>query len=309
MLAVGPGALGHLAQAITTDTATPNTRLVDYLPWLSEARQARAEPIAVFNVYFKRKLEGIPAEHTSLPHSDMGLSFLDLSQLWTDLKPKPGNEGVTVLVVAASNYYGLPSDLNSPGGIKDNLSAMLVELRRFVPALKEVNFQKDVNWIDSHFISNIGTELYVNSVHSESWRAHSSHFPDALPNFFLAGGARSTDVGMATVEAAVTTGIEVAKAVNEVYRLKPPVVVKEHKNFSDTQVNAMKLLVMPSAYAAKYVSGVSDLVGTSGLKKTPGETVRDAVSLGTLPLKFGLDFLETSATTGVSFWRDYLGGR
>lgn len=305
LLAVSPGALGNLAQA---GKSTKNSRIVDFLPWLSDARQARDEPIAVFNVYFKLKLKDIPREHTSLWESPMGLTFLDLSQLWETPDRDENGEKNTVLVVAASDYYGLPADSGTGDGQRLNISAMLEQLRKYLPQLEGVDFQKDVDWRKSHFLPNLDAELFVNAVGSESWRAKSPNYKE-LPNLYLAGGICANSVGMATVEAAVTTGLKAAQAIHQSGPLGEPVKIPQHADFTDTEINALKLLLMPSAYTAKWFSTVNDLVDPDVPKKPPTEAVRDVVSLCTLPLNFGMDVLNTSVSITLSAYKDILGGR
>jgi uncharacterized protein with NAD-binding domain and iron-sulfur cluster len=305
LLSVSPGALGKLAQARKN---TKNSRIVDYLPWLSDARQSRAEPIAVFNVYFKLKLKDIPREHTSLWESPMGLTFLDLSQLWDTPDYDQNGEKNTVLVVAASDYYGLPADSGTNEGQRLNISAMLEQLRKYLPQLKDIDFQTDVDWRKSHFLPNLDAELFVNAVGSESWRAKSPNFK-ALPNLYLAGGICTNPVGMATVEAAVTTGLNAAQAIHQSGPLGEPVKVPQHADFTDTEVNALKLLLMPSAYTAKWWSTMNDLVDPEAPKKPPTEIARDVYSLCSLPLNYGMDVLNTSVSITLSAAKDYLGGR
>src|SRR5204863_296228 len=53
--------------------------LYKYAPDLGELRHLRATPLAAFNIYFKRRIPGIPKAHTLLAESKFALSFLDIS--------------------------------------------------------------------------------------------------------------------------------------------------------------------------------------------------------------------------------------
>lgn len=262
-------------------------RLVEFMPELSEARQARAEPIAVANLYFKRKLPDIPTGHVSLGGSPMNLSFLDISQLWTSLKK---GDGYTVLTLAASNFYGLPSAGETDLGRYRNLRAMREELQKYLP---QAGFD-DVDWTKSHFHTNMSGELFINDVASETWRPVTHD--DRVPNLFLAGGYCLNEVGMATVEGAVMTGIHAARAIQDRTTTEPgtPIEAIKLKAYSDSTVHAMKLGMMPWAYQSKWLSTITDVMVDAADRKDPTEWGQELATLWTLPGYFAMDMWSTS---------------
>lgn len=293
VLATSPKAMGTLAQSGGT-----GQRLVDYVPELSEARQARAEPIAVLDLYFNKRIPDIPADHVSLWDSPMNLSFLDLSQVWEELK---GGE-VTALTVAASNYYGLPSEARG-SGVHQNIVAMVAELRRYLGPLRH----EDIDFEKTHFQTNLGDELFINDVGSETWRPRTHH--EAIPNLFMAGGYCVNDVGMATVEAAVTSGLLAARALHEQAPLGDPVEIAGHEAWPDSIVHMMKLALMPAAYQAKWWSEVRDMSADAATDTSTATWARDLASLWSLPARYAVDAWETSVAWYGCFWDDLLGRR
>jgi hypothetical protein len=274
-------------------------RLVDRIPHLRATRQARAEPIAVLTLYFKERLPDIPPEHVSLWDSPMNLSFLDLSQVWDELKSAaPEMPAPTVLTVAASNYYGLPSDASTGVGAHQDIVSMVRELEAYLPQVKgaEIDFKK------THFHANLGDELFINDVASERWRPGA--FSDAVPNLFLAGGYCLNDVGMATVEAATTTGLLAARALHEKTPLGEDLEVCAHEAFPDSSINAMKLAMMPFAYQAKWWSAATDAVKSAAKLEPPTSWAQDVAALYSLPGHFMLDLWKTSTRLYTSSWHD-----
>ena len=292
ILATSPKVMGTLAQWGET-----GERLVDHLPWLSEARQARAEPIAVLDLYFKKRLEDIPAEHVSLWDSPMNLSFLDLSQVWDELR----DGDVTALTVAASNYYGLPSEARGTG-VRQDIEAMVAELQRYLPQVQ----LEDIDFDKSHFQTNLGDELFINDVASDTWRPLTAH--DEVPNLYLAGGYCVNDVGMATVEAAVTSGLLAARALHERAPLGEPVDVRLHEAYPDSVIHMLKLGLMPAAYQAKWWADVKGIAAGCTSGKPASDWGRELASLWSLPAHYALDAWETSVAWYGCLWNDLMGG-
>jgi hypothetical protein len=102
VLALPPEALGQLVEM-----GPPEQTLANVMPQLRHAgERLPSEPIAVMDLYFKIKLDGIPRENIAVTDSDNYFSIIDLSELW----PGPRQLGVTALTLAASDYWALPSD-------------------------------------------------------------------------------------------------------------------------------------------------------------------------------------------------------
>ncbi len=84
------------------------------------------------------------------------------------------------------------------------------------------------------------------------------------PNVFIAGDFCQTDVDMATVEAAIQSGVAAAQAVqakdkpaNGVLRGEP-IVPAKHEVYGDTVFLAIKLALLPFAYACTAWAAVVD---------------------------------------------------
>ena len=137
VLAVPPEALGRLISR-----GEKGYRIVDRLPDLSEVRRLRSEPIAVADLYFKHELPGIPSEHVGLAGSKLDLSFVQISGLWQD---DPNMRGRTALVLAASDFYALPSEDPYEDGFR-----MVEVLFEYLPIFKPGAYwgdeSSDIEW-------------------------------------------------------------------------------------------------------------------------------------------------------------------
>ena len=238
----------------------PGTRLVDAVPTLSEVRRFRGEAIPVVDIYFKHKLPGVPKEQVALKQSDADLTMLDISQLWTGY---PDLEDRTALVVAASNSYALTSDDYRIAGFQ-----IIKKLHDdYLPCFKLGNAwddpNSDIDWERTLFRSNEENRLFVNDVGSWQWRPVASY--PALERVFIAGDFCQTDVDMATVEAAIQSGVAAAQALQAHDGAKhdhmlrgDPIVPAKHEIYSDAVFLAMKLALLPFAYAATAWAAVVD---------------------------------------------------
>src|SRR5208282_4183583 len=214
VLAVPAHALANLIEH-----GEKGTRIIDRLPQLSELRRLRGERIAVVDLYFKRKLPGIPKEHVGLAWSDSDLTFLDISQLWT------GDSNMrdrTALVLAASDLFALPSEEPLEDGYM-----MIQKLHDYLPVFEPGDHwgdpDSDICWKKTRFLPNNMNKLFINEVGSWGWRPEASY--EALPNVFFAGDFCRTDVDMATVEAAVQSGLQAAQALWNREPLGKPVTI------------------------------------------------------------------------------------
>jgi len=299
VLAASPRTVGNVAQA-----GDAGTRMVDWIPEFSKLRQARAEPIAVLTLQFRDRIPEIPPEHISLDGSPMDLSILDLSQAWTDLGADGDGEAPTVLTIAASNYYGLPAAAGPFDGEHSDIVAMVSELERYFPQIEN----HEIDWEKSHFHMNTEAELFINDVASEAWRPGA--YDARIPNLYLCGGYCRNDVGMATVEGAVMTGLHAAQRVVERTESSDevaPVEVIRHEAYPEFVINGMKLAMMPAAYWAKAWVSMTGYA-SEGWSEGPGDLGREVSSLWALPAHFMMDAWETGAEMYWSYW-DFLLGR
>ena len=228
----------------------PGERIVDALPQLSELQRFRETAIPVVDVYFNRVLPGIPKEQVGFTDSDIDLTMLDISQLWSG---DPNMAGRTALVLAASNGFALPS--------ADPLEQGHMIIRRlheylpiFEPGAHWGDPKSDICWEKTYFRSNSANKLFINDIGSWEWRTDAA-YPQA-PRLFFAGDFCRTDVDMATIEAAVQSGLMAAQALQDADaaasgRMRgPAVTIDQHEVYSDARFQATKLLLLPLAYAA-----------------------------------------------------------
>ena len=273
-------------------------RLVDKVPDLAQVRRVWGEAIPVVNLHFNRKLPFIPEEIVGLRGSGYDLTILDISQLW-DRDDQASDS--TVLVLAGSNAYAIPAEAGEAQAY-----LMIKRLREYLHFdLGETwGDSADIDWARTTVRQNNNHLLFVNDVGSRIWRPRAAYA--ALPNVFFAGDVCQTDVDMATVEAAVQSGVMAAKALQQVEMApgakqrmaQTPITLTPHKVFSDATFLAAKLALLPVAYAASAWSAVQSTVAG---RKSGADAVA-AYSRGRyallLPLNFAMDWWRTA------YWLD-----
>jgi len=257
ILAVPPLSLVKLIRSGADDE-----RIVDWAPELAQVSVLRSVQVPIVNLFFNRKLRSIPPEPVGLADSGLCLAFTDISQTWEGIDAFRTR---TVLAVSASDLSVLPGT-----GADDDAHAMLVELARYVPfdAGSEWGDSADVDWTRTRYEANIDAQLFVNEAGSDDRRPVAA--PDGLANLTLAGDFCRNEVGLTTIESAVTTGLEAARAivarrgVGEPVTLVPPTTSR----VTDMQWVAMRYALAPYAAAASTWSLGGDLfdsvVGRAG---------------------------------------------
>jgi hypothetical protein len=290
VLAVPPQALAKLVM-----DGPPGSRIVDRLPQLSELRRLRAERIPVVDLYFRRKLPNIPKEHVGLSSSRAYLTFLDISQLWADDDKMRER---TVLVLAASDFYALPSQVPEEEGY-----TMIKRLHEYLPVFDPGRSwgdpKSDICWKDTRFLSNETNKLYINEVGAEVPEASY----DALPDVFFAGDFCAADA-MATIEAAVQSGLKAAQALWRRKPLGPAITMAESRMYGDAALLAMKLALTPFAYSAKCWSTALDAVPDLEKGTPPRGIISSAASMVSLPLTYTADWWETAYALCESVLRE-----
>jgi hypothetical protein len=295
VFATPPGALAHLIL-----TGPGGERIVDAVPELAELRALRCEAIPVADVYFKRKIDGFPKDQVALTESAADLTVLDISQLWTG---DPNMQDRTAVVLAASNGYALPSANPQEQGF-----LMIRTLHDYLPVFNPGAYwgdpDSDIDWDKSLFRSNEANKIFLNEVGSWGRRPVAAY--PALPNVFFAGDFCQTEVDMATVEAAVESGMNAAAALQEADAratgrpLVQPVVTLRHKVDPEAVLLAAKLALLPVAYAATAWSNAlessPEKIAQDGPLK-PNQYLPSTYSL-VLPLAFALDWWKTAYWLG-----------
>jgi protoporphyrinogen oxidase len=298
VLAVPPT---ELAQLVMKGSA--GTRIVDRVPQLSGLRQLHTARILVLNLYFNEKLRDIPSEHVGLVKSDPMLdaepdpylTFLDISQLWTCLSDVKKNH--TVLVLAASDAYALPSD-------KDEECAymMIRELAKYLTAVKPgdrwgATTNTNINYSKSWYQTDRSRTLFLNDVDSDRFQPTSSY--KDLPNVFFAGDFCKNDVKMATVEAAVVSGLNAVRALQERVDGKSDITIAPQMAHSPMELLAMRLALLPLAYGAKAWSTVNSGLGSLADGHIADGMLTPALGLSLIPFRYAAHWWETIEALGI----------
>ena len=292
VLAVRPEALYPLVMG-GHDTL-PGTRIVEILPNLAQLYQLWAAPIPVVDLYLKITLKDFPKEHIGLADARYDLTILDFSQLWENQ-----TFAGTALVIAASDAAAIPSvDPKVQGHL------IIAELHACLPQFRPGKFwgdpDSDIDWDRTSFRANTDYPLFINDIGSWEWRPQAA-YPEKLPNIYFAGDFCQTDVDMATMEAAVQSGILAARAIQSHDTAKhnvmrgAPIAMTGHRLYSTTTFRAAKLALLPSAYLA--VAWTAYLQDQKTRKddgaRSDGQYRLSEYAL-VLPLQFSLDWLKSA---------------
>jgi hypothetical protein len=240
-----------------------NHLLRETLPDLLELRKLKARQMASLDLYFKKPLPGIPAEHVTLIDdtyfsdkkrtrwdrlandgdlaSVYGLSFVDNYQAWNVQKP-PRETWLNVVSADFDELAGLPAEV-AREAIIDELAGYLHFHR------------KDIDRSRSYFGLNAEAPLFMNTVGSwqfrpetrtgdpeyEEWWVHTR-----VDNLYVAGDYCRSKIDLVCLEGAVTTGITAAQAVatrcGRGHEVKEPLVPPE---VSAQKCQAAKIALAP----------------------------------------------------------------
>lgn len=301
VLAVPGPELARLA--VTAEATDFGKRLADHEPKLYQLGRFWGESIPVVDICFKRKLDGIPEGmfglrpggfETPLPLgvADWALSCLDISQLWSD-DPDMGDR--TVLVVAASNGYAFQA--STPEALGHMLiKAYSLYNKDINPGTCWGDPDCDIDWSRTFARSNSDHLLFINDVGSWNWRPTTAD--EKLPGVFLAGDYCQTSVGMATMEAAVESGLNAAAAVQRQTGRGDPVETIPHRVYSDAAFQAVKLAWLPLAYGAAAWSNVEAAIRQREAGPLPANVYSTAAYNMVLPIEFVLDWVKTAYWLG-----------
>ncbi len=214
LLAVPAGTLSRL---VRTPVSAGETCVVEVAPDISGIVRLRATQVPIIYLYFNRVVQGIPKEPVGLFDSGLSLAFTDLSQTWEGVKQF---EGRTVLAVSSSDTGGLPGTNTDA-----DAQAILMELAKFIPfdPGRRWGESPDIDWDHTVYETNADSQLFINQTGTDSWRpnASSSH----ISNIYVAGDFCNNDVGMTTIESAVTTGLQAAKVIVQRNHYGAPVTI------------------------------------------------------------------------------------
>jgi len=222
-----------------------DVRMFQAAPKLAEVRNLPTQPMASLDVYFKRKLEHVPAGITLLLDSPYNLTFVDNSQLWRD----GGPQDVTFLNLVMSDF-NVFADYDAPEYAEFIKEQLFSELHHYIAFDYSPGGQKpdDIDRKRCYLQTNVGEPLFTNQVGTWSYR------PDAtcpVPNLFLAGDFCKTLIDVVTIEGAVVSGLTAAEAVRQQANVGDPIEILAPDAYPQSAMAMLKLMGAPSAYAAK----------------------------------------------------------
>jgi len=238
VLAVPPMQLSQLVQ-----NATSGQPVVEIEPSIDGLSQLRAERVPMVHLYLKEKYPLLPPEPVGLFDSDLCLSFIDISQTWDRVDQFADR---TVLALAASEPNALPGV--SP---ENDAMAMITELAEYID-LDPGNGWGDspeIDWDLTLYEENPDTLLFVNEAGTNSVRPRVSC--GAIENLSLAGDFCRSTVGMTTLESAVMTGLEAARAVVERRGFGTPIEIHQLVTRPALLYRWLRFAWAPYAAAAK----------------------------------------------------------
>jgi phytoene dehydrogenase-like protein len=241
LLAVPAGTLSSL---VRTPVAAGQESVVQAAPDIAGVVRLRTAQVPLIYLFFKRKLPQLPREPVGLFGSSLSLAFTDISQSWRGV---PAFAGRTVLAVSSSDTGGLPGTT-----WKADAQAMLLELADYLPFNpgRVWGESPDIDWDRTVYESNADSMLFINQTGTDAWRPNPSS--EHIDNLYVAGDFCNNDVGMTTVESAVTTGLQAASVIVKRTGYGDPVTIiaPDHSVLYDLWYVWARYALGPSAYAA-----------------------------------------------------------
>jgi len=213
--------------------------LYDAAPSLSRVLSLHAQPMAAFDIYFTRKLPYLPREHVFLTESKFGLSFIDVSRTWPD-------NDASVLQVIASDF--IPLQTRSTDKAAERI---IDELGKYLPfEITDIKgYVSQPHLKEPLFINDEGAWHYRPKVREED------ELTQELTNLYMAGDYCRVPVDLASMEAAISSGLQAAAAIvgqplEEARRIPP--------EYSERLLILAKRVLTPVAALAKLATLIRD---------------------------------------------------
>jgi hypothetical protein len=158
-----------------------------------------------------------------------------------------------VLSVSASDAYALPGT-----GLQEDAFAILRELAEYVDFDPGTRWgeSSDIDWERTRYEPNDDEQLFINETGGDVWRPAATC--EGVSNLYFAGNFCANRIGMMTVESAVASGLEAARAVVERRGVGARVEILEPPTGTDALFVWLRYVYAPYALAAKAWSTGSD---------------------------------------------------
>lgn len=216
-------------------------------PSFGRLNYLRSVPMAALNLYFGRKIPGMPKDHVSLLDSTYGISLIDVSQTW-QIGPN------TVLNLIASDFAAL-ENLDDATAIKE----LFADLQSYYPDLR----WEEVDHYD--FQTHRNAPLFLNDAGAWHFRPDSLDPEDPLrkelSNLYLAGDYCRSYVDLVCMEGAVTTGLRAAEALRQDAGLAEPITILEAESPPIGLLNLARWALVPAIAATKMAAVIEEEFG------------------------------------------------
>ena len=204
-------------------------------PALFKINGLNSAPMAALNVYFRRRIDGIPKEHVNLLGGKYGLSFIDVGQWWPEYAGRR-----TVLNAISSNFASLEG-VSEPVAVRE----LLNELVEFIPTFRLEDIERTV------FQSHQQEPLFMNEVGAWHFRPTAK---TEIPNLYLAGDYCRTHIDLVSMEGATSAGLLAAEAVRSDARVAQPVDIEIPSEWPRWLLWMVWLLGLPVAAVLKVIA-------------------------------------------------------
>jgi uncharacterized protein with NAD-binding domain and iron-sulfur cluster len=211
-----------------------NGHLLQATPELANLAKLQSVPMASMSLYLKRPIPNLPKEHVMLADSKYALSFIDVSQTWS-------NSDGAVLTFNIGDLEPICS-LSS-----DKMAECIIEeLRSFIPEI----YPEDIDHY--HMRPNLDMPLLVNS--KGSWHHRPAAGRTSIDNLYLAGDYCRSAVNITSMEGAITSGLLAAAAILESNGLSSFARILEPKKPPRLVLVALRNLLYPMMLLIAYWS-------------------------------------------------------